>query len=212
MNHPTPMPYAEPSPKWTLHHDTLFPHTYLLLSGYLVIPCSLVSLHLYCTHCSFLVTLYTFSRYLHSLSCTHYLILDITNASLALFLCFLSVVTISWLSLAFSYSPVWLSLSLPALVEPCSCFITNLDPIKFVISLMFDPLTSQPLSVSISYLASTLPFQQPLIHPILFRIHPATLISLFTNPTHSHAVANSCVVGSQTGPLQYAQKDNTTTK
>ena len=96
---------TKPSPKQTRHHDTLFPHTCLLLSHYLVIPCSLVSIHLYCTHCSFLVTLYIFPRYLGSWSCTHYLILDITNVSLTLFLCFSSLVTISWLSPALSYSP-----------------------------------------------------------------------------------------------------------
>ena len=55
-NHATPMLYAKPSLKLTLHHDILFSHTYILLSYYLVIPCSLVSLHLYCTHCSILVT------------------------------------------------------------------------------------------------------------------------------------------------------------
>ena len=110
MNHPTPMPYTNPSSKQTLHHDTLFPHPYLLLFHYLVIPCSLVALHFYCTHCSFLVTLCTFSRYLGSSSYTHYLILEFTNASLALFLCFSSLVTISWLSPALSYSSMWLSL------------------------------------------------------------------------------------------------------
>ena len=126
MNHPTPMPYAEPSSRWTLHYDTLFPHTYLLLSHDLVIPFSLVSLHLYCTHCSFLVTLYTFLMYLGSSSCTHYLILDITNAPLILFLCSSSLISVSWLSPAFSCRPVWLSLSLPAPVGPCSHLVTNL--------------------------------------------------------------------------------------
>ena len=126
MNHPTPMPYTEPSLRQTLHHDTLFPHTCLLLSCYLVIPCSLVSLHQYCTHCSFLVTLYTFPRYLGSLSCTHYLILYVTNAPLILFLCSSSLSSVSWLSPAPSCRLVWLSLSLPAPVEPCSHLATNL--------------------------------------------------------------------------------------
>ena len=106
--HPCPMPSHPQNRPFTM--IPCFPKTYLLLSHYLVIPCSFVSIHLHCTHCSFLVTLHTLPRYLDSLSCTHYLILDITNASLPLFLCFLSLVTISWLSPALSYSPAWLSL------------------------------------------------------------------------------------------------------
>jgi len=46
--HPSPM---DPSPLYFHHHDTLSLHQYLLLSCYLVIPCSIISLILPCTHC-----------------------------------------------------------------------------------------------------------------------------------------------------------------
>ena len=99
----------------------------------------LAFLHPYCIYCSSLITLYTFLRYLGSLSCAHYLIPNITNAPLILFLCSSSLVS------ALSCRCVWLSLSLPTLVEPCSCLVTKLATrqslIQFVISLAFNPLT-----------------------------------------------------------------------
>ena len=133
------MPFTETSLRWTLHLDTLSFHPYLLSSHYFVVSCSLAFLHSYCTYCSSLITLYTFLRYLGSLSCAHYLIPNITNAPLILFLCSSSLVS------ALSCRCVWLSLSLPTLVEPCSCLVTKLATcqslIQFVISLAFNPLT-----------------------------------------------------------------------
>jgi len=57
-----------------------------------------------------------------------------------------------------------------------------------MISLTFDPLTPWPLTFLISKFSSILPFQQPLIHLILFRTHPVTHLSLFDDLSYADAL------------------------
>ena len=81
------------------------------------------------------------------------------------------------------------------MVEPCFHFIINLGPIQFMISLTFNPLTPWPLAFLISEFSSTLPFQQPLIHPILFRTHPVAHLSLFDNLFYADALPYAALSG-----------------
>ena len=136
--------------------------------------------------------------YLGSSSCTHYLILDITNPPLIWFFCSSSIVSVSWLSsaLSCSCSIMWLSLSLPAPVEPCSHLVTNLampwSLIQFRISLTIDPLTPSPPSL-LNYLY----FISPPFHlssDPSYTSFCSELIPLHTylfSPTQTTAVLNS---------------------